>query len=344
MGSYENIVKIEEMRRKVDEGDLLSAQKVLDTMELRKIKNITDLSLIAEVYTGNERYEEAAELYLKINDKVKSRKSLFQLIDIMIKLNNAEEAQEYLKQYQKIAPKDFYNYIFQYKIDKMKGESFEHLIGIMEELKQTEYMEKWAYELAKLYYKAGMEKECIKECTDIELWFGEGTYVEKAKILKSYYSGETDKDTIMEKIKLRAEVINFRKDDDGQLQEAEVSQYDEDSQNDEASQYDEVSQYAEGNQYAEGSQYSEAGEYDEDSQYKESGQYEESGQYTVTEADSEQEAASAYSQDSYDYEDDTYAQTDFMAQEDTKEFIDSLKKDIQDILNHEKKYGYVNES
>jgi tetratricopeptide (TPR) repeat protein len=208
MGSYENIVKIEEMKKKVDEGDLLSAQKILDTMDIRKIKNTTDLNLIAEVYSQNERYEEAEELYHKIYEKTKSRKSLFQLIDTLIKLNNAEEADLYLDQYNKLAPEDFYNYVFRYKIDKIKGETFEHLIGILEELKKTEYTEKWAYELAKLYYKAGMEDKCIRECSDIVLWFGEGTYVEKAKILRSYYSGETDKDRIMDEIKRRAEEVN----------------------------------------------------------------------------------------------------------------------------------------
>lgn len=207
MGSYENIVKIEEIRIKVNEGNLLSAQKVLDTMEIRKIKNISDLNLFAEVCFGNERYEEAADLYLKIYEKVNSRKSLFNLIEVFIKLNKVEEAEGYLSQYQKIAPRDFYQYIFRYKIDKIKGESFEHLIELLEELKRTEYTEKWAYELAKLYYKAGMEKECIRECSDIELWFGEGTYVEKAKILKSYYAGDTDKDKFMEEIKRRAEGI-----------------------------------------------------------------------------------------------------------------------------------------
>lgn len=210
MRSYEIIVKIAEIKKRVEEGDLLSAQKVLDTMETRKIKNVNDLNLIAKVYYENERYEEAGELYHKIYDKTKSRRALYQLMDVLIKLNEADTAEIYLEQYQKIAPEDFYNYVFRYKIDKMKGKSFEHLIGILLELKKVEYTEKWAYELAKLYYKAGLEAECIRECSDIILWFGEGTYVEKARILRSYYSGEADKDRIMEEIKQRAEEVNSR--------------------------------------------------------------------------------------------------------------------------------------
>ncbi len=204
MGSYDNIVKIEAMRRRVEEDDLQSAMKILETIVIKKIKNMSDLSLIAEVYAGNERYEEAAQLYHKIYEKTKTRKSLYQLVDLSIKSNSLEDAQYYLVEYQKAAPRDFYKYIFRYKIDKLKGVPYEKLIETLETLKTSEYMEKWAYELAKTYYKAGMDKECIKECSDIILWFGEGPYVEKAKILKSYFSGETDKERIMEDLKRRA--------------------------------------------------------------------------------------------------------------------------------------------
>ncbi len=204
MGSYDSIVKIEEMRKRMEDGNIQAALLILDTMEIRKIKNMSDLSLIAEVYAQNERYEEAEKLLHRIYEKTKSRKSLYQLVEVSIKNNNVEEAQKYLDEYKKIAPKDFYKYIFQYKIDKLKGAPYEVLIGTLQTLKQTEYLEKWAYELAKTYYKAGMEKECLKECSDIILWFGEGVYVEKAKILRSYFSGETDKEKIMEDLRRRA--------------------------------------------------------------------------------------------------------------------------------------------
>ncbi len=221
MGSYENIVKIEEMRRRMEEGDISSAQKILDTMEIKKIKNMSDLSLIAEVYAENERYEEALQLYLRIYEKTKSRKSLFQLVDLNIKLRNQEDAESYLKDYEKLAAKDFYKYIFRYKLDKIKGENYEKLIETLETLKNTEYLEKWAYELAKTYYKAGMEKECIQECSDIILWFGEGIYVEKAKLLRSYYSGEADKAKIMEELKRRAMEDTGRNLNIDQVKEAE---------------------------------------------------------------------------------------------------------------------------
>jgi tetratricopeptide (TPR) repeat protein len=131
MGSYDNIVKIEEMRKHMEEGNIQAALLILDTMETRKIKNMSDLSLIAEVYAQNERYEEAEKLLHKIYEKTKSRKSLYQLLDVSIKNNNVEEAQQYLEEYKKLAPKDFYKYIFQYKIDKLKGAPYEMLISTL---------------------------------------------------------------------------------------------------------------------------------------------------------------------------------------------------------------------
>lgn len=209
MGSYENIVKIEEMRRKLEEKDFLTAQKVLDTIEVNKIKNMSDLSLMAEVYMENERYEEAEELLLKIYGKVKTRKTLYQLIQVSIKRNNILEAERYLSEYQIIAPKDISKYIFRYKIDKAKEEPYVKLIEILKTLKSYEYMEQWAYELAKVYHKAGMPEKCVDECSELILWFGEGPYVEKAKMLRTYYSGETGREEIMEELRLKKEIVNI---------------------------------------------------------------------------------------------------------------------------------------
>ncbi|MGB4661061.1 MAG: adenylyl-sulfate kinase [Mobilitalea sp.] len=204
MGSYENIVKIEEMRRKLEEKDFLTAQKVLDTIDINKIKNMSDLSLMAEVYMENQRYEEAEGLLLKVYSKTKTRKTLYQLIRVSIKTNNILEAERYLAEYQIVAPKDIARYIFRYKIDKAKAEPYVKLIEILKTLKSYEYMEQWAYELAKVYHKAGMTKECVEECSELILWFGEGPYVEKAKMLRTYYSGETGREEIMEELRIKA--------------------------------------------------------------------------------------------------------------------------------------------
>ncbi len=208
MGNYEIIVKSKEIKKKMREEDYAAAQRILDTIDRRKVKNTSQLGLMAEVYSRNSRYEEAMELLLKIYHKTNTRKVLFQLIWTSIQLHNIEDAEGYLKEYEEQVPGDYNIYILRYQIDKMKGEGFEVLIRTLESLKETEYIEQWAYELAKLYYKAGMEEECIRECSDIILWFGEGSYVEKAKVLKAYYSGEANKDMIIEELKKRAQYEN----------------------------------------------------------------------------------------------------------------------------------------
>lgn len=203
MGSYEIIVKTEEIRRRVQEGDYTAAQKIMDTIPLKKVKNIADLSLFAEIYTQNERYDEAMELLYRVYKKSRTRRTLYQMVSVSIERKNIKEAERFYEEYISIAPNDYNNYIFRYKIDKLKKAPYDVLIASLKNLKKQTYMEKWAYELAKLYYKAGMEKECIQECSDIILWFGEGSYVEKAKILKAYYLGEVDKEDIIEKLKSR---------------------------------------------------------------------------------------------------------------------------------------------
>jgi len=201
MGSYGIIVKTEEIRRRVQNGDYDSAQKIIDTMPLKKVKNIADLSLFAEVYIQNKRYDEAMELLYRIYKKSKTRRILEHMVIVSIGRNNIEEAERFLSEYREIAPNDYNYYIYRYKIDKLKKEPYDVLIDSLKKLKQHIYLEKWTYELAKLYYKAGMEKECIQECSEIILMFGEGSYVEKAKILKAYYSGEVGKEEIIEKLK-----------------------------------------------------------------------------------------------------------------------------------------------
>lgn len=204
MGNYDIIVKTEEIRRKVQEGNFDAAQKVIDTMTLKKVKNIADLSLFADVLTQNNRYDEAMELLNRVYKKSKTRRTLYQMVFVSIGRKNIEEAERYLSEYEEVALNDYNIYMFRFKIDKLKKEPYEVLIKSLKDLKNKTYIEKWAYELAKLYYKAGMEEECIKECSDIILWFGEGSYVERAKILKAYYSGEVNKDEIIENLKRRA--------------------------------------------------------------------------------------------------------------------------------------------
>ncbi|TAH72792.1 MAG: tetratricopeptide repeat protein [Anaerolineaceae bacterium] len=242
MGRYDIIVKTEEIRRRVQEGDFDSAQKIMDTMVLKKVKNIADLSLFADVYIQNENYDEAMELLYRVYKKSKTRRTLYQIVHASIGRKNIEEAERYLKEYEEAAPNDYNIFIFRYKIDKAKKEPYIILIDSLKKLKNYTYMEKWAYELAKLYYKAGMEKECIQECSDLILWFGEGSYVEKAKILKAYYSGEVDKDEIIENLKNRAanaissDTENNSKDENTNDESSEEGNYQEENLKEENSE------------------------------------------------------------------------------------------------------------
>ncbi len=240
MGSYAIIVKTEEIRKKVQEGDLLSAQEVLDTIELKKVKNLSDLNLMASVFKENGRYDEAEEIYYRIYQKLKTRKTIAQLIDISIKRDDVAEAERYYELYEKYKQEDFESHIFRYKIDKLKGATYEQLIQSLEKLKKLEYSEKWAYELAKLYYKAGMEEDCIKECSDIILWFCDGIYVEKAKLLRSYFINGTSKEKIMEELKRRAGAIQEKTQDETPVAE-QVQTVSEQIHQEEADQlYEEV--------------------------------------------------------------------------------------------------------
>lgn len=192
MERYENIIKIEEIRRLSEDNQYVKAFKVLTTLDTNKIKSLTDLSIIADVYTQNEEYDDAMKILTRIYAKNKTRRIVYQLIDLSIKRGDIYESEYYLDKYKKLSSKDSYQYIFRYCIDKLKQEPYDVLIESLEQLKEYEYFEVWAYELAKLYHKAGMKDKCVRECSDIVLWFGNGIYVEKARLLKAYYVGEID--------------------------------------------------------------------------------------------------------------------------------------------------------
>lgn len=192
MEKYTNIVKIEKVKKCLEQGDVLTALSIGKTINRKKLKNMSDLSVLAEAYFQNKQYEEAKEIFVFIYEKSKSRRILAQLVHLSIRLNDGEAAKQYLEEFKKIAPKDCYCHIFQYNIDKMLGMDIQVQIEDLERLKKQEYMENWAYELAKLYHKAGMKEKCVEECGNLILWFGNGVYVEKAKALRAYYQGELD--------------------------------------------------------------------------------------------------------------------------------------------------------
>ncbi len=192
MEKYKTIVQIEKIKKCLEEGKCTEALEVAEKVDKKRIKNVSDLGIVAESYFQNQRYETAKELFLRIYEKSRSRRVVAQLVHLSIRLEEINEAEDYLEEFIEIAPLDFYQYIFRYSIDKLKKMPLVKLIEDLEELKKAEYIESWAYELAKLYHKAGLKDRCIAECNDIILWFGEGDYVERARALRAYYLGELD--------------------------------------------------------------------------------------------------------------------------------------------------------
>ena len=167
------------------------AMKVLDEIEVSKIRNISILCLVGEVYMGLKRYDEAEQILLRVYEKnPNTRRILDLLTTLYIDKGEYSEAEYYYKEFIGVASRDLHRYILRYRLDKGKGERLSVLIDTLEKLKDYEYLEEWAYELATLYEASGETKKCIHECDEIVLWFGHGEYVDKAIALKCKLTGE----------------------------------------------------------------------------------------------------------------------------------------------------------
>lgn len=188
MERYASSLKMKEIKRLSQDKQYLKAMKILETLNVDKIRSMSDLSVIAEVLIHNDEYEDAMEILLRIYEKSCSRRIIEQLIDLSIKMKNMEETKEYYKEYLRIAPRDPYRLVLRYRIEKANHMPYAQRIDTLVQLKQEDYMEEWAYELAKLYHKTGQVDKCIDECSDIILWFGQGIIVEKARLLKEHYT------------------------------------------------------------------------------------------------------------------------------------------------------------
>lgn len=184
-------MKLDELRRLEESGQYHKAYKVLKCIDRKKIKAVKDIFLVADVLIENNQFDQALETLIDLSKRIKSRRVLHQIVDVSIKSGKENVAKKYIKEFQKLSPNDPYLYVFRYQIAVLEDASVEKQIHILEELKQYEYMEKWAYELAKVYHRGNRDNDCINECNEIILWFGDGIYVEKAKLLKQYLLGDT---------------------------------------------------------------------------------------------------------------------------------------------------------
>ena len=185
MDKYEFQIKTEQLGKLIKKEDYKTAAKIADSIDWRKVRNVGLLLQVAEAYEKTERYEDCYEILNIAYDCAPiGRMIVYKMVEIAVKLKDFDEAVELYKEFVRIAPHDLGRYVLKYEIYKGRGSSIEDQIAILEEYKSREYQEEWAYELAELYYKAGMSLKCVEECDDLILWFSEGEYVIKAMELK----------------------------------------------------------------------------------------------------------------------------------------------------------------
>ena len=188
MDKYEYNLKLDQIKALSAEEGYLSAAEIADSINWNKIKNVNTLVKIGEIYEKAERYQDARDILLMAYDRSPiGRMIIYRLAEVAIKMGDYDAATEYYDEFVEIAPHDDMKYVLRYAIKKGQGASFDELITILEEYKDEEYTEEWAYELAYLYHKAGKADKCIDACDELILWFGDGPYVERALELKMLY-------------------------------------------------------------------------------------------------------------------------------------------------------------
>ena len=174
-----------QINKLVEAQDYKGAMQIVDSIDWRRVKNVRTLCVVGEIYAANKRYEESKEIFLLAYHRATIGKNiLYRLIEVSLKMGQISEATEFFDEYREVAGSDKSQYILRYKIARAKNASLNEQIRILEEYKEKEFTERWSYELAKLYYKAGDKQKCLDLCNEMILWFNDGTYVMKALDLK----------------------------------------------------------------------------------------------------------------------------------------------------------------
>ena len=193
MDKYEYKIREDEIKELIAQRDFEGAAEVADTIDWRRVKSVKMLCMVSDVYKKNRRYEDSRDMLLLAYDRHPGGRTIvYSLCELAIKMGDLGHALEYCKEFIQMAPKDPGRYILQYKLYEAQEVGLEERIAVLEELKKKDYREKWAYELALMYHKVGMETRCVEECDELILWFGEGKYVIKAMELKMQHSPLTE--------------------------------------------------------------------------------------------------------------------------------------------------------
>ena len=185
MDKYEFNIKVEQIKKLVNKGDYETAMKITDTVDWRRVRNVSILSMVATIYEKNEDYQEAKDILLLAFERAPiGKRLLYKLADLAIKEGNVGEAEDYYREFCDLAPYDPRQYLLRYMILGAKGAPPQQLIHTLEQYCNVELDEKWLYELATLYNEVGMSDLCVRTCDKIMLMFGLGKYVDKAMELK----------------------------------------------------------------------------------------------------------------------------------------------------------------
>jgi len=209
----EFLTKIESINQFVHKKDYKNALEIVESIEWRKVKSARTLCVAGEVYAANRCYQESKEIFLMAYKRSPVRKNiLYRLIEVSIKMEDLEDALKYYQEFLEMAPNDNIHFILKYKIYSARKTPLEDQIQILEEYKEREYTERWSYELAKLYYKAGERRKCEEVCDDLVLWFSEGEYVIKALELKMRLTNLTPRQRKIYEEQLREKELREQQD------------------------------------------------------------------------------------------------------------------------------------
>lgn len=189
MDKFEYKIKADEIKELIAQKEYEQAAEIADTIDWRRVKSVMMLCTISDLYKMCRRYEDSRDLLLLAYERHPGGRTIvYSLCELSIKMEEFLQAIEYYKEFVEIAPKDTGRYILQYKLYEAQDVSLEERIAVLEELKNRDYREKWAYELAYLYHRVGLATKCVEECDELFLWFGDGKYVIKALELKKLHA------------------------------------------------------------------------------------------------------------------------------------------------------------
>ena len=188
MDKYEYKLKLEQLKNLVEKKDYITAADIADSINWRKVKSAATLCMVGEIYDRNKRYDDSYDILQMAYDRASvGRNILYRLTLVCLKMGNLDEAKEYYEEFLEVAPYDNQKYILRYQIAKLSGADLQEQIDILEEFKEREYTEEWAFELAYLYHRIRNSERCVEVCDELVLYFGDGKYVEKALELKMLY-------------------------------------------------------------------------------------------------------------------------------------------------------------